>query len=809
VHRKFTFPIACTVAMLLFLVFCLVHHHKTQTRIARRVQEHGRIVAHAVWNLNEKTSAEYLRLAALHNNYKTIAVLDTNGTVFVRASVPLQSRLDAVLTSLHLIPEQLFAAPIDYQDHRIGRIEVVWRNTTVYVIFFALLITVLLLSTIYMYLRLLDSNRNLEREVRSRTRTLQESEQKFRALFDNHYQLTGLISPDGILLSANQAALDLAGCSEKDIVGLPFCQCPWWPETSPLHDRVKKAVQEAQAGNFVRLELQFRDRDGHDRVVDFSLKPVFNRQNELIYIVPEGRDITDLKQARREKIREQMFTEAVVESLPGIFYICNEKLELIRWNKSFETTSGYSAEELRGRSLFSFFADEDQALIRQRIEERKKQVVDAPLELYALAKNGARIPFLFSSSIFTVDGTTYLIGTGVDISDRKKIEQELQQARKMEAIGTLAGGIAHDFNNILSAIIGYTELSRLETDPASRLGGFLDGIHQAAIRARDLVQQILIFSRKQDNSLVPMQVAPVVHEALRLIRSSLPSTITIRTRIDAKNAMILADPTRIHQVTVNLCTNAYQAIDEGPGTMEVTLDTIVLDTGGRIRGKGLPPGGYVRLQVRDDGPGMNEETLQRIFEPYFTTKETGKGTGLGLALVDSIVKEHRGAVTVESKSGSGTAFTVYLPLLDQSEDKQLTTEPASSPQPAGGHHVVCVDDEPYILNILREFLRDRGYRVTIFENSEQALAFMEKNERRVDLVITDMTMPGLTGLELGRKIFADHPDVPVILCTGYSPQINREQALAEGFAAYLDKPIILAELAAAMQQALAGSDEPR
>jgi PAS domain S-box-containing protein len=795
-HKRYTFSIICIIAAVLFAVSAAVHWHKTHDRVNRRVQEHSKVVSHSVWNLNEKNSESYLEIVAKHNNYSSIRILDAQGNVFALAETPVRSRMDSFLMALHLIPEVSFSSPIVYNDQILGQIEVVWRNTIIYTFFYAFLITGLLLSTVYMYLRLLDSNKNLEDKIRFRTKTLRENEQKFRALFDNHYQLTGLISPDGILLSANQASLDIIDCTEEEVVGTSFCECPWWPPGSALHDEIKVLVHEAQEGKFVRTELQFRDRNEGERIIDFSLKPVFNEKNKLIYIIPEGRDVTSLKQAQKEKIREQLFTEAVIESLPGIFYICNENLELLRWNKSLETTSGFAADELLHKSLFSFFLEKDWEIIRKRIIDRIQNIADAPIELYAINREGKRMPFLFSSSILDIDGTRYLIGTGVDISDRKKIEMELQQARKMEAIGTLAGGIAHDFNNILSAIIGYTELSQLEILPDSRAAGFLAGIHQAAIRARDLVRQILIFSRKQDNSLLPVEIAPVVNEALRLIRSSVPSSITIKTDIRATGARIKGDPTRIHQMTLNLCTNAYQAIGEDPGTMQVSLRRVNIAADNRDPESGQTAGRFVRLQVCDDGPGMDRKTQERIFEPYFTTKDMGKGTGLGLALVDSIVKEHNGRITVDSSTDSGTRFNVYLPLLDDAGMKTTRTiihEPTAN---SGNRHIVCIDDEPYILNIMKEFLQDRKHRVTLFENAEEALAFVLDRGNDIDLVITDMTMPGLTGLELGRRIFNERPGLPVILCTGYSRTVNREQALQEGFAAYLDKPIILTDLEA-------------
>ncbi len=403
-----------------------------------------------------------------------------------------------------------------------------------------------------------------------------------------------------------------------------------------------------------------------------------------------------------------------------------------------------------------------------------------------------------------IEGRNYLIGTGLDISDHKKMETELRQAQKMEAIGTLAGGIAHDFNNILSAIIGYTELSQLEMGQDSRISGFLAGTQQASLRARDLVQQILTFSRKQDNSyLFPLQIAPLFNEALRLIRSIIPATITIKTDIGAQDTMILADPTQIHQVIVNLCTNGYQAIGENNGTLEVSLQEITVDEQNPVPGVVLPNDKYVRIRVGDSGTGMDKETIQRIFEPYFTTKETGKGTGLGLALVNSIVQEHKGAITVDSTPGMGTLFSVYLPIVTKKVENKNELPQQLIPSINKGHHVVCVDDEPYLLGILEVFFRELGCRTTSFENGAEALEYICTTAEPVDLVITDMTMPNMSGLELGRKIFSRRPHLPVILCTGYSRTINREQALNEGFCRYIEKPIILSDLASEMQEVLA------
>ncbi len=802
-----TFSTIRFVVILLFIAFAAVHWQKSVTSARHRLLEHARIVTDSVWNLNSRAATEYLKTVASHSNYAGMTIRDMEGRVFANAPVAKQSRIDRFLVSLHLIPKYLLTAPIIYKNKQIGTVEVIWLNRSIYLYFYTFIFITLLLCTIYLYLRMLDNKKYLEKEVRNRTRTLQESEQRFRAIFDNHYQLTGLVSPDGILISANQASLDLIDCKEEDIVGLPFSDCPWWGVGSSLHEDMKLAIQEAQAGDFVRREIHFKDFNGHARVVDYSLKPVFNENNELIYILPEGRDITVLKQTQEEILREKKFTDAVIESLPGIFYVCNQQMQLVRWNKMFEVISGYSPEELMHKQMLSFFTPDDGEIVMKRIAELKETSVSQPIELAALTKDGSRTSFLFSSSLIEIGGTVYLIGTGVDISDRKKIEAELQQAQKMEAIGTLAGGIAHDFNNILSAIIGYTELSQLEADRDSRINGFLAGIHQAAIRARDLVQQILTFSRKQDNSRLPLQIAPLLNEALRLIRSSIPSTINIETDIGAREAMILAEPTQIHRVFVNLCTNGYQAIGDENGTLTVTLEELSIDSRISLADTSLARGRYIKIAISDTGQGMDQETMKRIFEPYFTTRETGKGTGLGLALVDSIIREHNGAISVDSTPGSGTTFSVYLPVLCKKTEHPPEHLPQPAPIAVEGHYIVCVDDEPYILNILEEFLRESEFRVKTFTTGRDAIDYIDTTDAPVDLVITDMTMPNMTGLELGRRIFSSHPHLPVILCTGYSRTINREKALAEGFCRYIEKPVILADLLSAVQSVLTGKED--
>jgi signal transduction histidine kinase/ActR/RegA family two-component response regulator len=388
--------------------------------------------------------------------------------------------------------------------------------------------------------------------------------------------------------------------------------------------------------------------------------------------------------------------------------------------------------------------------------------------------------------------------------EKHKLESQLRQAQKMEAIGTLAGGIAHDFNNILSIIFGYNQLAMVEEDPENRRR-HLEELNKGAERAKELVAQILTFSRKAEQQMQPLQASLVVKEALKMLRASIPTTIEIRPHI-VSEALVLADPTQIHQVVMNLCTNAYHAMRETGGILAVSLEEV------RIAGEeygyaGLAPGNYLKLEVSDTGCGIDAKTQEKIFEPYFTTKKPGEGTGLGLAVVHGIVKSHHGHITVYSEPGKGTSFHVYLPLTEQIA-VALPEKAAPKELQGKGERVLFVDDEKQIREVVAAILTRNGYQVTPCADGAQALAEFEKGPERFELVITDMTMPSMTGAELTQKILALRPQTPIILCTGQSEFINREKALAMGIRAYLHKPVLMEALLGAVRKALEQGSSP-
>jgi len=398
--------------------------------------------------------------------------------------------------------------------------------------------------------------------------------------------------------------------------------------------------------------------------------------------------------------------------------------------------------------------------------------------------------------------------TFIDISERRateadkeKLNAQLQQAQKLEAVGTLASGIAHDFNNILSAILGYTELALLKLPPDSEVNKDLAEVFRAVKRAKDLVKQILTFSRQANHERLPLQIHLIVKEALKLLRASIPTTIEIRTKIDTKCGTVLADPTQIHQVLMNLCTNAYQAMRETGGVLAIELSRMeILREDDKVAGLHLAPGSYVKLLVSDTGCGMDRALMERIFEPYFTTRKKGEGTGMGLALVHGIVKDHDGHITVYSEPGEGSIFHVYLPRVETGpvDSETLATEVL----PRGHERVLVVDDEQMIVQMTQRMLEGLGYQVTAMTSSVEALQYFQSQPGNIDLVITDMTMPHITGAQLAQKLLAVKPDLPIILCTGFSELINENKAKAIGIREYIMKPIIIQELARVVRKVL-------
>jgi PAS domain S-box-containing protein len=383
--------------------------------------------------------------------------------------------------------------------------------------------------------------------------------------------------------------------------------------------------------------------------------------------------------------------------------------------------------------------------------------------------------------------------------EKAKLENQLRQTHRLEMIGTLAGGIAHDFNNILAPIIGFTEMSLEDIEETDPIFTNLTYVLDAANRAKDLVQQILTFSRQVEHEAVPVLVHPLVKELLKLLRATIPKTIGIKHHLSSRCGAVLIDPTHFYQIIMNLCTNAFHAMREKGGTLEITLTTEKFSVDKARTMAELKHGDYVCIEVRDTGHGMDKAILNRIFDPFFTTKKIGEGSGLGLSVVHGIVKSYNGAIFVQSEVGVGTTFTVYLPRI---ESDTLTAQEKQAQIPRGNECILFVDDEEQIALMGKEMLERLGYTVTMLTDSEKALQYFQAHHQTIDLVVTDQTMPKMTGAQLAVELMRIKPDIPVILITGFSEQISAEESKKLGIKEYVMKPMAFRDISHAIRRAL-------
>ena len=500
-------------------------------------------------------------------------------------------------------------------------------------------------------------------------------------------------------------------------------------------------------------------------------------------------EIEAQQQTGKKLIEEKLFSDTIINSLPGLLIVVDEQLRPIRCNRLFLEKVQLADDQLGSFDIFSRFAPQDLEKGEKAIGRVLQSGIPVSLEVLLLNNAGKSIPYLFTISRLVLDETILLIAIGSDLSEQKRIEGQLRQAQKMEAMGTLAGGIAHDFNNILSALMGFTQLAALATKGNEKVQLYLDEVGKASLRAKDLVTQILSFSRKKETEQVTLQVKLVVAEALKLLRASIPSSIEIRQHLESHKSMV-ADATEVHQIMMNLCTNAYHAMQETGGTLSISLTDRLITEHDFFPDIRVAPGSYLHLEVSDTGTGMNEETRKKIFEPYFTTKDAGTGTGLGLAVVHAIVDKYRGYIYVYSVPGEGSSFNIFLPVAQAEENAREAVAGSSSWRDlCGREKIMVVDDDRNILKYYEEMLAYYGYSVMTFADCRLALQYFQNDPDDFDLIITDLTMPYMTGDKLGRAMLEIRKDIPIIISSGFSPNLSVQQFIDQGFIDFFQKPV--------------------
>jgi PAS domain S-box-containing protein len=614
-------------------------------------------------------------------------------------------------------------------------------------------------------------------------KALRESEEKYRSMMEAMNDAAYICSSDFRVEYMNPAMIKMTGSDaigrlcHKVIYGLDE-KCSWC-----IHEKIMKG--EHNKTEFVTLE------DGN--TYHISSSPIFHTDGSVskmsIY-----HDITVQRQVEenyRMLFREMQASIILHET---IFDAQGMPVDyrFMAFNPAFDRITGMKGEDIVGKTVLEVFPD----IEPYWIEAYKKVAVTG--EPVYLENYSEELDRHLQMTVFRP--TPYqLASASIDITDRKNMEKRLQQSQKMEAIGTLAGGIAHDFNNILFPIVGYTEMMLDDLPEDSPFRNNVKEIFQGTMRAGDLVKQILAFSRQSDQNPKPLKVQPIVREVLKLIRSSLPTTIEIKQHISNKCGLVTADATQIHQVAMNLMTNAFHAMEDEGGELEVTLKEVELGIDD-LTDPSMTPGAYVCLTVADTGPGIDQSVISRIFEPYYTTKGEGKGTGLGLAVVHGIVKNYEGDIRVYSEPGMGTAFHVYLPVIKS----RVETEEANAVAqvPGGTERILLVDDEDPIVRMEKQMLERLGYNVTIRTSSIEALEAFRSAPDKFDLVITDMTMPNMTGVQLSQKLLEIRPDIPIIICTGFSTGIDEAKATAAGIRGFVMKPVVKSEVAKKIREVL-------
>jgi len=621
---------------------------------------------------------------------------------------------------------------------------------------------------------------------------LQKSETLYATLFNDNSNIMLLIDPKTAkFLDANPTACSFYGYDRQEWPGMKVSEI-----NVLTPEEIREKMSQVQAKGKGTFRLQHRLKSGEVREVElYSGALVIDDRQVLCTTV---HDITERLRAEKEVTRSREEWEKTFDALSDIVTIQDKEMHIIRANKAAHQFFQVKEGELTGHHCYELFRGV------------ATPCPDCPLKTshYQDSHSGTitheklgKIFQVSSSPIFDENGEfRHLIHIARDITAQKKMEGNLFQAQKMVAIGTMAGGIAHDFNNILSAILGFSELAKRELPPGTAAHMDIDQVITAGKRAGALVQQILDFSRKAEQCLQPLQPYLIVQEALEMLSATLPTTIEIQADIDPACGSILADPTKIHQIIMNLCTNASHAMKNEKGTLRVALHRQERSRED-YKKDGMAPGPYIVLSISDTGQGMTPETAAHIFEPYFTTKERGRGTGLGLAVVHGIIECYKGFIQVESKPGLGCTFRVFIPAL--AENSAIEEEPKQRESLlTGTERILIVDDEPLLVHISQRLLEDYGYTVTGVTDSREALKKVQADPQQFDLIITDQTMPGLSGSELAKAVLEIVPLMPIILCTGHSEMTSATDALAMGIKKYLSKPIQGDELARTVRMVL-------
>lgn len=638
-------------------------------------------------------------------------------------------------------------------------------------------------------------------ERKQAEQALRESELRFRVIAE--------LAPVGIVISDKQDKALYVSPKYTELFGYTIEDTPtvneWMVLAYPdriLRERVQSewafAMDKAQSERteIAPLEYPVTCKDGNTRQVEFRMKSSGSLNVTMLTDVTQRKKMEDA--LRKSEARLRTIFDV---SKAGIILVDPEGVISFA-NQGIADMLGLTLKELIGSSYTEHVHPTEKKIGDMKMRQLIAGEIDSVLleRLYLRSDGTDFIGLLSGRRHEDEQGKLIsLVGIISDISDQKRLESQLAQAQKMEAIGTLAGGIAHEFNNMLSIVIGNTELALDDIPDWSPVAHCIQEILAASLRAKDVVRKLLSVARKSPTSRKPIQIRPIIKESLDLMRKTIPATIDIRQNISCSAEIILGDATEISQVVINLCNNSFHAIGEQKGVLEVDLETIQLDSKPAIRYENLNSGNYAKLTVRDSGHGIKPELIDRIFDPYFTTKDVDEGLGMGLAVVHSIVKKHDGAIKISSEIGKGTTVEVLFPLI---EEQEVVSDEGTDTPPVGTERILFVDDESSLVKMVTQMLERSGYEVIGKTNSIDALKVIEENPGRFDLVITDMAMPDMSGDRLAQEIVRVRPNVPIILCTGHSDYMDEKKAMELGIRCFAMKPLTKSDLTKTVRRVL-------
>jgi PAS domain S-box-containing protein len=637
-----------------------------------------------------------------------------------------------------------------------------------------------------------DINKKLIEEIEVRKNTenaFRESEERYVGLFERSLELVYLCDFEGNFIDANNAALEGLGYTKKEINSLNFMSFLDKNQVPRAFEMVEEILKTGSQKEVAEFKL--RRKDGEHIYVE-SKGALITRDGKPFAVQGIARDVTARRQIQKELRESEVKYRSMMNAMKDAVYICSPDYRIEYMNPEMISSLGRDAT---GEMCFKAIHNLNKICtwcMHHKIFQNES------FEYDIISPRNNKHYHITNAPIVHEDGSISKMTVSRDTTDYIKIREQLLQGQKMESIGTLAGGIAHDFNNILSSIIGFTELALDDVEKNTNIEDSLQEVYTAGKRAKDLVKQILAFARQSDEEIKPIRLSVIAKEVLNFIRSSIPTTIEIRQNI-ASDHFIKGSATQAHQILMNLCTNAAQAMEDDGGVLHVDLTDVRLDADFTKTYDDLTPGDYLKLSVSDTGSGIAPENIESIFEPYFTTKAPGEGTGMGLATVFGIVKQYGGEIMVESRVNKGSTFNVYLPVT-----KKLTeAEPYQKEElPSGNERILVIDDELPIAKMSSQILQRLGYHVNIRTSSIEAMNFFRAKPKDFDLVITDMTMPNMTGDKLTGELMKIRSDIPVILCTGYSKKISEETAKDIGIKAFVYKPIVKADFAKTVRKVL-------